>query len=314
VIKFLEDIEPGELQEAVMHLIRAGGKRLRPFVTVKSCELVGGKEDDAIPFAVALEVLHNFTLVHDDIMDRSRKRRGIPTVHAIWGIPIAIIAGDMLFAKVYEILFKAIRHSEIPLDRALSTFEVTTDAISAVCRGQAYDILLAKKGIVREEEYFNLIKLKTASLYEASAKIGAIIGGGNADEVNRLASFGRNIGMAFQIRDDILGLVGAESTLKKPVGDDIKEGKRTLIMVHALREGDEAKRNRILSVLGNKKAKREDVDALIELLKSLGSIDYAIMKAEDFIAKAKADLMSFPDSMVKNNLSELADFIVKREY
>jgi len=312
--RLVREVEPKELQEASMHLIRAGGKRLRPFLTIKSCELMGGKADDVIPFAVALELLHNFTLIHDDIMDRSRRRRGIPTVHLVWGIPMAITAGDLLFAKVYESALKAVSGGKTPLERSLPAFNTMTEAIIAVCEGQAYDLTFAKRTLFAEEDCLKLMRLKTAALLEASTKIGALIGGGSAAKVERLASFGQNLGIAFQIRDDVLGLVGDENVTKKPVGDDIREGKKTLIVAHALRVAKNDQRDKILSTLGKKKAGIGEIASVIELLKTLGGVNYANKRAEDFMGRAKADLGTFPDSNAKRSLLELCDFITSRAY
>jgi geranylgeranyl diphosphate synthase type I len=314
IVALFGEVRPSELYDAAMHLIKAGGKRLRPFLALKACETVGGKEEDVLPFAVALEVLHNFTLIHDDIMDRSRKRRGIPTVHTIWGVPFGITAGDLLFAKVYDIALKAVGYGKVPLERAMLAFNSITQAILAICQGQAYDLLFEKRKAVSENEYLELIRLKTASLYEASAKVGALVGGGKALDVQRLAHFGLNLGMAFQIRDDVLGVVGKEEILRKPVGDDIREGKKTVIVIHALSVADDEQRSKILSTLGRREATRGEVEDVIELLKALGAIDYANELTKKFVKKAKAKLKPFPDSASKSVLLKLADFVLTREH
>lgn len=308
-----EDKEPFILYEAARHLLTAGGKRLRPFLTLKSCELVGGKEDDALPSAVAIELLHNFTLLHDDIMDKSEKRRGVPTVHTIWGVPMAIDAGDLLFAKVYEtVLDHTPKH--VPKDRVLRILSSITSSAIEICKGQAYDILFEKTKVVTEEEYFNIVKWKTATLYGTAAKVGAIVGGGTEEEIESLHLYGFNLGIAFQIRDDVLGLVGDEALLRKPVGDDLRQGKRTILVSYALKHCTDSQRDKILAALGNPSATLERLREATEAIRATGAIEYASRRALKFIEKAKAELSPFPDVDTKRILFELADFVVERAY
>jgi geranylgeranyl diphosphate synthase type I len=309
----IED-EPKLLYRASRQIIDAGGKRLRPFLVLKSCKLVKGREEDAIPTAAALELLHTFTLIHDDIMDQDEKRRGVPTVHTQWGVPIAIVAGDLLFAKVYEAITNFTDTKHVAPKRILQVLKEISEATITLCEGQTRDMMFESKETVSEEEYFEMIKGKTAALFETSARCGGILGGATKSQVKRLGEFGHYSGIAFQVIDDILGLTADEKVLKKPVGNDVREGKRTLIVVYALEKASESQRKRILETLGNKDASPERIRETIKLIESLGAIDYAKQLAEEYIERAKKALASFPASEDREDLISLSDLIFARQH
>lgn len=311
---FENKFEPKELYDASKHLIMAGGKRLRPFLVLESSKLVGGRREDAVPVAAAVEFIHNFTLVHDDIMDRDEKRRGVPTVHTLWGIPIAITAGDMLYAKAYEAVLSSLKSSKISSRRILKVIEIITNATIEICEGQALDMVFGEREKVSEKEYFDMISKKTAALLEASSRAGVIVGGGKASQVRRLGRFAHYSGLAFQVADDVLGLTADERVLGKPVGSDIRDGKRTIIIIHALAHANHVQRRQIRSVLGREEASFEGIEETIQTIRSLGSIDYALKRAEELAEKAKRQLSLFSSSQAKENLLNLADYIVSRGY
>ncbi len=302
------------LYEASSHLIKAGGKRIRPFLVLKSCKLAGGSEDIALPTAAAIELLHTFTLVHDDVMDRSHIRRGVGTVHKVWDLPIAITAGDYLFAKVYEAIIRNTSSEAVSSDRLLQVLDTLTNATIEICEGQVLDLSYESKASITESECLNMIKKKTAALIEAAMRSGGIIGGASAREVEKLGSFGLKSGIAFQIIDDILGLTASEAILGKPVGDDLREGKKTLIIVHALEKGDDLQRKTVLSSLGNGKASDEQVRDAIRTLIDIGSIEYSRNQAKRLVDLAKEELGSFPNSDDKRILFSLADFFIARGF
>jgi len=303
VNKFIEKVvdlksEPETLYKAARHIIDAGGKRLRPFLVLKSCKLVGGREEDAIPTAAALELLH----------------RGVPTVHKQWGVPIAIVAGDLLFAKVYEAITRFTDPKRVIAKRIVQVLKEISEATVTICEGQTLDMMFESKQTVSEDEYFEMIKAKTAALFETSARCGGILGSANNTQVERLGEFGRYAGIAFQVIDDILGLTADEKVLRKPVGNDIREGKRTLIVVHALEKASKNQKKRILETLGNKDASPERIQETIELIDSLGAIDYAKEVAEKYIERAKEALASFPASEDREDLISLSDLIFARQH
>jgi len=306
--------EPQPLYRAARQIIDAGGKRLRPFLVLKSCKLVEGREEDAIPTAAALELLHTFTLIHDDIMDQDEKRRGVPTVHTQWGIPIAIVAGDLLFAKVYEAITSYTDTKHVTPKRILQVLKEISEATIILCEGQTRDMMFESKETVSEEEYLEMIIGKTAALFETSARCGGILGGATKSQVEHLGEFGRYSGIAFQVIDDVLALTADEKVLKKPVGNDIRAGKRTLIVVYALEKASKSQRKTILETLGNKDASPERIRETIELIDSLGAIDYAKEVAEKYIERAKEALASFPASEDREDLISLSDLIFARQH
>lgn len=296
---------PNGLYDACWHLIEAGGKRLRPLLVLESCKALGGKEEDALPEAAAVELVHTFTLIHDDIMDEDDERRGVPAVHVEWGVPIAILAGDTLFSKAFE--FAARGGSERAVDELAR-------ACTEICEGQAMDIEFEDREDVTEEEFIEMVRRKTAALMRASCVIGGLKADAEEEQLEALAEYGENMGIAFQIQDDVLDLVGDEEELGKPVGSDIIEGKKTLIVIKALEEADEETRERILEVLGNPNATREDVMEVIGIMEELGAIDYAKEKAREFALKAKEALEELPDNEHTELLRRIADFVVEREF
>jgi geranylgeranyl diphosphate synthase type I len=319
VNRFIEEVvdlksEPETLYKAARHIIDAGGKRLRPFLVLKSCKLVGGREKDAIPTAASLELLHTFTLLHDDIMDKDEKRRGVPTVHNQWGVPIAIVAGDLLFAKVYEAITRFTDPKRVTAKRIVQVLKEISEATVTICEGQTLDMMFESKQTVSEDEYFEMIKAKTAALFETSARCGGILGGANNTQVEHLGEFGRYAGIAFQVIDDILGLTADEKVLRKPIGNDIREGKRTLIVVHALEKASKNQKKRILETLGDGSASPERIRETIELIDSLGAIDYAKEVAEKYIERTKEALANFPASEDREDLISLSDLIFARQH
>jgi len=298
---YLQEGEPKELYRAMQHLPMAGGKRLRPILAIISCEAVGGDGRKAIPFGVALELIHTFTLVHDDIMDRDEERRGMPSVHKKFGEATAILAGDALFAKAFEVATE----TEGKVDILVKNISIMAREI---CEGQQMDMSFEEMEEVSEESFLKMIEKKTAKMFEHAAYGGAIIGGGSKEEAMALRSYGKNLGMAFQIWDDCLDIIGKK--IGKPVGSDIREGKKTLIFIHAQKTPYKEK---LAKLYGKKDATKEEIDSVIKIFKESGSLDYAKNKALAFANEAKRCLDKLKDSKAKEELIELTDFAVKRE-
>jgi len=298
---YLYEKEPRLLYEAVKYLPSAGGKRLRPIIACLSCEAVGGNMMDAIPLAVALEIIHTFTLIHDDIMDRDEERRGMPSVHKKFGDNRAILAGDALFAKAFEILSHT-KDAEIckKLTRNLAIMA------KEICEGQEMDVAFEEMESVGKEEFLEMIEKKTARMFEHAAMNGAMVGGGSKEEVEAMKVYGLNLGMAFQIWDDCLDVIGKD--IGKPVGSDIREGKKTLIYLYALE-----KYGGKIPNYGKKDATDEEINEIVEILKETGAIDCAKNMAMEFSRKAIDSLAILKESEAKNKLVEMAEFAVKRE-
>ncbi|OYT59534.1 MAG: geranylgeranyl pyrophosphate synthase [Desulfurococcales archaeon ex4484_217_1] len=246
-------------------------------------------------------------------MDKDEFRRGVPTVHKIWGISTAIIAGDLLFSKSFEALLY-LKELSVDSRRIVEAARILAQAASTIAEGQAMDMAFEERTDVTEEEYFQMIYKKTATLFEASTKIGALVGGGSAEDVELIGNYGRNLGIAFQIQDDILGVIGEEEKLGKPVGSDIREGKKTIIVIHALRKALPKDKEKLLEALGNRSLSREKISDVISLLISTGSIDYAKEIALKYanIAKSIIEGIKVKDHEAKEMLIELANYVVKR--
>ena len=312
IFELLEDRKPKVLYEASRHIFHAGGKRLRPYLVLKSCELVGGNPSLALPFAAGLEILHNFTLIHDDIMDNDPIRRGAPSIHAKWGVPVAIASGDLLFAKVYQALYASYFDGSLPGDRVLESMKAVTEATISICEGQVLDVSFPDMSDISPDDYIFMVGGKTSTLFKACAEIGAIVGGANKEDVERLGSFAWDAGIAFQIVDDILGVTADKETLGKPVGSDLREGKKTLIVVHALENSTSVDRDTILKVLGKDDSAPIDIEAAIKVLVDLGSIEYAKKIAWEYAGNSKVMLEFFPESEAKRSLLEMLEYFMRR--
>jgi len=307
--KFLDNGEPEKLYGAARHLPFAGGKRLRPALAMISCEAVSGEVGKIVPLTISLELVHNFTLVHDDIMDNSKLRRNMPSVHVKFGGPTAIMAGDLLFAKAFESMHnltsdcKDFKNVEFGL----------IDCIREICEGQQLDMDYEQRKIVSEEEYILMILKKTAVFFQYAAEAGAILGGGTREQSNALNEYGKNLGLGFQIHDDYLDMSSDEKTLGKDIGNDIRNGKKTLIAVHALNNATGSDKKTLHNIFGNRSSTDADIKKVHDVFKKLNSIEYAKNKAIDFSNKAKKSLEILPDSDAKQLLLDLADYAIKRE-
>jgi len=245
-------------------------------------------------------------------MDNDTFRRGVPTVHTQWGLNVAIASGDFLFAKSYEAMTK---HSgDVPSSRIKTCIEILTDSAIAICEGQIQDTAFPDLSKITEKDYISMIGGKTAALFKACAEVGAIIGGGDQKEIEKIGCYAWNAGMAFQLVDDYLGAISDEETLGKPVGSDIREGKKTLFIVHALNEASPVEREKIKSVLGVKNASKSDLEEAYKMLIDLGSLDYSLRCAETYAEKARMMLASFSESEAKKDLMDLIDFFTERNY
>ena len=237
----LEVMEDARLKEAMAHYPGAGGKRLRPLLATIVSEAVGGKAEAAMPFGIALEMVHNFTLVHDDVMDEDDTRRGLKTVHSLYGVPEAILAGDAMFARAFEIVLE----SEVPSADLVELTDILARSVRLLAEGQQMDMDFETRNEVSSEEYLKMIERKTAVLMSAACRVGAIFGGGSHAQQMALRQYGLDLGMAFQLIDDTLDYTGTAKELGKPVGNDIQEGKATLPLIYALRNAGTADRVRL---------------------------------------------------------------------
>ncbi len=239
------NIAPEELYQPIGYALESGGKRIRPTLTLMACELFGGTRNEALPAALAIEVFHNFTLLHDDVMDCADVRRGRPTVHRKWDTNTAILSGDAMMIKAYEFL------QQLPSDKLLAVLPIFTETALQVCEGQQYDINFERCEEVSIDNYFEMIRKKTAVLLAAALKIGAIVGGATEIDAQNLYNFGIEIGLAFQLRDDYLDAFGDEKAFGKRIGGDILTGKKTFLLITALHRANSEQRAKIKQTLAD---------------------------------------------------------------
>ena len=299
---------PKMLYDAAGHLIIHGGKRLRPYMVMKSCQILGGRTTNAMHAASAVEMVHNFTLVHDDIMDNDEMRHGVPTVHKKFGMPIAILAGDVLFSKAYQI----ITDSKLSEKSTTQLIARLAKACVDVCEGQLLDIRMAEqKKTPSEGEYITMIGKKTAALFDVSCAMGAICATNKIKDIANLSSFGRNLGIAFQITDDLIGVMGDPKITKKPVGNDLREGKKSLPILMAIKSAKGKDKKTILRAFGNPKATKNDLKKAVDTIRRLGIEENVRKRALKYAEKAEKSLSSYSGPS-KTELIMLLDFVVKR--
>ena len=299
---------PKKLYDAAGHLIVNGGKRLRPYMVIRSCQILGGKSSTAMIAASAVEMVHNFTLVHDDIMDNDEMRHGVPTVHKKFGMPIAILAGDVLFSKAFQII------SESKLSPNANTHLISrlAKACVDVCEGQLLDIKMAdEKRIPTEAEYITMIGKKTAALFDVSCAMGAICATNKPKDISNLSAFGRNLGIAFQITDDLIGVMGDPKVTKKPVGNDLREGKKSLPILMAIKLAKGNEKKTILKAFGNSKISKKDLNKAVEVIRSLGIEEKVRNQALKYAEKSEKSLIKYKGT-AKIELTALLDFVVRR--
>ncbi len=309
LMQSFEAMENVNLRAAMAHYPAAGGKRLRPLLATMVCEAFGGNPDRAVPFGVALEMVHNFTLVHDDVMDEDDTRRGLKTVHHEYGVPEAILAGDAMFARAFEIVLDA----DVEDSDVIKLVEILARSVRLLADGQQMDLDFEDRDIVSPEEYLEMIERKTAVLYSAAAQGGAIVGGASEQQQEAMFEYGRLIGLGFQIWDDVLDLRSTKESFGKPVLNDIRNGKKTLIVVHALDAMKSPQKDELMAVLGKKDATEDELMGAKELLETVGSIDYASRIASEFVAKAKEELKAVKDDGHRMILAAFADFMLSRK-
>ena len=298
------------LGNAMMHLIEGGGKRMRATLPWLIAKAVGDSHAGLLDIGAAIETVHNFTLVHDDIMDDDEVRRGRNAVHIEYGLPTAINAGDAMLAIAFERLVQAenLDHEDIP-----ALVNRVAWMVRRVSEGQQLDIEFEDRLNVSEDDYLEMIEGKTAVMFWICAEIGASISGADDETVQLMAEWGKALGLCFQLMDDVIDVLSDSATLGKPAGSDIAQGKRTLMVIHAMQQPDGPVKERLMAVLG----KGEEVSEAalsdgLAALAELGSVDYARQKAEAFHAQAHACLDRLPENPALKALRELTDFQLAR--
>ena len=298
------------LSNAMMHLIEGGGKRLRATLPWLVGKAVGNSHSGLLDVGAAIEIVHNFTLVHDDIMDDDDTRRGLNAVHIEYGLPTAINAGDAMLAIAFERLVgaKGLAHRDVG-----AMVNRLAWMVRRVSEGQQLDIEFEDRIAVSESDYFEMIEGKTAVMFLTCAEVGARMSGADAETIQCMADWGLAVGLCFQLMDDLIDVLSDSDTLGKPAGSDLAQGKRTLMVIHALSQPDSPELNNLKAVLGKgESATQAEIDLGLAALKSIGSVDYARMKAEEYHKKAHSCLDRLRDSPALLALRELTDYQLNR--
>ena len=298
------------LSDAMMHLIEGGGKRLRATLPWLVGKAVGDSHSGLLDVGAAIEIVHNFTLVHDDIMDDDDTRRGLNAVHIEYGLPTAINAGDAMLAIAFERLVgaKGLAHKDVG-----AMVNRLAWMVRRVSEGQQLDIEFEDRIAVSESDYFEMIEGKTAVMFLTCAEVGARMSGADAETIQCMADWGLAVGLCFQLMDDLIDVLSDSDTLGKPAGSDLAQGKRTLMVIHALSQPDSPELNNLKAVLGKgESATQAEIDLGLAALKSIGSVDYARIKAEEYHKKAHSCLDRLRDSPALLALRELTDYQLNR--
>jgi octaprenyl-diphosphate synthase len=293
------------IPEMGRYIQNSGGKRVRPAVLLMSARLCGFTGDLAILFASVIEFIHTATLVHDDIVDDAALRRGRQAVHSRWGNDVTVLLGDYLYIKALAL---ALRHDVLPLIRVLC------DVTVGMIEGEIYQLTKNGDIDITEDEHFEIVRRKTAYLFGGCGQIGGMLGNATAEQAEALRAYGLNLGMTFQIVDDVLDLTGQEEVIGKPVASDLREGKMTLPLIYALNHAGPEFRERIAEVVRDRHVTSERWQEILETLRQQRALDYALRKAGDYAREAQETLLAaFVPSPERDALAALPEYVLSRD-
>ncbi len=297
--------DPSTLGDIASHLIRAGGKRVRPALVLLSYRAAGGNNiEEVIPIAAAIELIHSASLIHDDINDASKTRRGVPTTNIKFGNSNALVAGDFLFVKAFRIGGKY----------DWEIVRIIADACAMLAEGEIQQDHNRYNTDITVPEYLETINKKTASLIMACARVGAVLSGCPEEMVEALTEYARNIGMTFQITDDILDIKGTEKSTGKSTGNDIREGQLSIVLINALQELEGEKKSELAAIIEKKENSEEEVQRALELIGETNTLKRAYELANEFSELARGNLMKLEETDFRDNLELIIEMIVQRFY
>jgi octaprenyl-diphosphate synthase len=285
------------------HLIAAGGKRLRPILTLAAARLCGYRGDRHLGLAACVEFIHSATLLHDDVVDESKLRRGLDTANAVWGNQASVLVGDFLFSRAFQLMVA---------DGSLEVLEILSNASAVIAQGEVHQLATANNLETTIDDYMTVIRSKTATLFAAAAAIGAVVADRPAAERDALNDYGMNLGIAFQLVDDHLDYAAAQELLGKTVGDDFREGKMTLPVVLAVQRADDAERAFWRRTLEELDQRDDDLPRAMMLLQACGALEDTLAEARRFGEVARQSLALFPDSRARRELIGVIDFCIAR--
>ena len=305
--------EPAGLYAPIEYTLASGGKRLRPTLALIAAEAImngsllnGDAIENTLPAALALEVFHNFTLLHDDVMDKAEVRRGRPTVHVKWNENTAILSGDQMLIEAYKLL------SDVPADKLPQVLKWFNEMATGICEGQQYDVDFEHSAQVQLADYMKMIELKTSVLLAYALKIGGYIAGATPEQQEALYQYGLHIGLAFQIQDDILDVYGDPKTFGKAIGGDILCNKKTFLLLTALENADAESKAELLQWLMATDCDKEKIAAVTALYNRLGVREAGETVMEEHTAEALAQLDKLPQNKATEQLRELAEQLITR--
>jgi len=303
-IQKLVTTKVGFIKDIVNYIIRSGGKRIRPLLVILCAKLCGYNNNRHISYAAIIEFIHTATLLHDDVVDNAKMRRGASSVNVLWGNEPSVLVGDFLYSKSFELMAED-GHREI--------IETISKATTALSEGEILELLQTSDIDTTEEQYFDIVKNKTATLFSAACEVGGMLGNISEEERLALRNFGYKLGMAFQLVDDILDYTSYDNVLGKHVGTDLKEGKVTLPLIHAIASAKPRERLTIKKILNKTNATPGDFERVRKLIVKYQGIEYTSRVAREYIDDAKQALTIFPFSPFTDALMKIADYIVRRE-
>ena len=287
------------------HIIAAGGKRLRPMLTLATSRMCGYRGERHVGLAAAVEFIHTATLLHDDVVDASDLRRGLATANAVWGNKSSVLVGDFLFSRAFELMVE---------DGSLAVLDILSKASAVIAEGEVLQLITSNDVETTEATYLEVINAKTAQLFAAASRIGAVLAGCSADEEGALEAFGRNLGIAFQLVDDMLDYSAREAELGKTVGDDFRDGKITLPVVLALQAADDRELRFWRRTLEQSEQREGDLPHAIELMRRHGTLGATLERARQYGDAARRALAPFCDGPERQALDEVIDFCLERGY
>lgn len=293
------------IPELTSHLINSGGKRLRPMLTIAASKMCDYTGSDHIKLAATVEFLHTATLLHDDVVDESDMRRGSKTARMLWGNQASVLVGDFLLGRAFKLMVET---------KSLRALEIIADAASIIAEGEVMQLAAAKDTSTTEDAYLRVISAKTAALFAAASEIGAVISKREGNEAAALHSYGRNLGIAFQLVDDALDYGGRAAALGKNTGDDFREGKITLPVVLAFRRGTAEERSFWERTLQQGDRQEGDLERAVELMHRHSALEDTIVRARHYGAMAIDALAIFPESKYRDALTALVEFCINRNH
>ena len=283
------------------YLVAAGGKRLRPITLLLAAKALRYRGTDHIALAAVIELIHTATLMHDDVVDHSELRRGQRTGNAVWGNAASVLVGDFMYSRSFEMMVTVNR---------MRVMEIMASTTNAIAEGEVMQLLHLNSPDLEETEYLEMIERKTARLFQSATQLAGVLAGADATTEKALTAFGLNLGIAFQISDDLLDYGPPSLALGKNLGDDLAEGKCTLPLIHALRNGNNEEIELLRSAIEN--GDREKIQLIQGIIESTGSVAYTSRRAQEYAIAAKSQLKKLPESIYLASLRDLADFSVSR--